>query len=66
MIGPLEARVQRNLCRFLALTIGLVAVFTGCHPRIRSTMDAPATPAQMAQLWIEPSPNRDLFFGVGG
>ena len=66
MFGPLEARVQRNLCRFLALTIGLLAVFTGCHPRIRSTADTTPTPAQMAQLWIEPPPNRDLFVGVGG
>ena len=36
------------------------------RPTIQSTLKAPPTPAQMAELWVEPERNRDLFWGVGG
>jgi hypothetical protein len=41
-------------------------VATGCRTTIQSTLDGPPTPAQIAELWVAPEPNRDLFWGVGG
>ncbi len=45
-----------------------IAVLTAaaCHPPIRSTLPGPPTPAQMAELWVQPEAARDLFWGVGG
>jgi hypothetical protein len=37
-----------------------------CQTAIRSTFTGPLTPAQIAELWSSPEPNRDLFWGVGG
>jgi hypothetical protein len=51
--------------QFLVLT-GLICVATACHAAIRSTLSVPPTPDQTAELWKEPEPNRDLFWGVGG
>jgi hypothetical protein len=47
----------------LVVTAGLGAA---CHPRIAPTRPGPITPAQLAELWVEPEPGRDLFHGVGG
>ena len=46
----------------------LAAVFiTACHGLTRPTPPAaPPTAAQLAELWTEPEPGRDLFWGVGG
>jgi hypothetical protein len=47
----------------LVLAAGLAAA---CQRPIRSTLPTRPTPAQMAELWTEPDPRRDLFWGVGG
>jgi hypothetical protein len=47
----------------LAAIVGLVVA---CHPPIKSTLPGPPSPSQLAQLWVEPEPDRDLFWGVGG
>jgi hypothetical protein len=47
----------------LVATVGLT---TGCQRAIKSTLTGPPTPAQLAELWSEPKPGRDLFWGVGG
>jgi hypothetical protein len=52
--------------RRLSLLAGAVCVATACHAAIRSTLTSPPTPAQTAELWHAPEPNRDLFWGVGG
>jgi hypothetical protein len=44
----------------------VIALGIACHPPIRSTLSSAPTPAQLAELWIEPEPNRDLFWSVGG
>lgn len=52
-----------------AAVILLVAVTTACGaPRMRNTLNRRPTPAEMAQLWIEPKDiaSRDLFWGMGG
>lgn len=44
----------------------LVAGTVNCRATIRSTLNGPPTPAQMAELWVEPQAGRDLFWGIGG
>jgi hypothetical protein len=49
--------------------LGVAAVATAaaaCYPPVKSTLDGPPSPAQLAELWTEPAPGRDLFYGVGG
>lgn len=49
------------------ILVGSVALgAAGCNRRIESTLSQPPTRAQLAELWIEPEPDRDLFWGVGG
>ena len=45
-----------------------LAVLTsvGCQRKIRPTATGPVSPAQLAQLWVEPGGKRDLYWGVGG
>jgi hypothetical protein len=39
----------------------------GCGAsRPQSTLDGRPSAEQLAQLWVAPEPNRDLFYGVGG
>jgi hypothetical protein len=57
--------------RALAACLALAVLAAGCVaiPRkMRSTAKAPLTPAQMAELWVEPADiaSRDLFHGPGG
>jgi hypothetical protein len=52
--------------RRLYILAGAACVAAACHATIRSTQPTPPTPEQMAELWSAPSPNRDLFWGVGG
>ena len=54
------ARVQ-----LLTMVIG-VSLAACTAPEIRSTLPGPPSDEQMAQLWIQPEPDRDLFHGVGG
>jgi hypothetical protein len=56
-----------------ALTAGVLILVgsvsagaSGCQRRIESTLSQPPTRAQLAELWIEPEGERDLFWGVGG
>jgi hypothetical protein len=46
--------------------LALLSATVGCRAQIQSTLKAPPTPAQMAELWVDPGRNRDLFWGVGG
>jgi hypothetical protein len=47
----------------LCVTVELVACSSAT---LKSTLPGPPTPAQLAELWVQPSRNRDLFHGVGG
>ena len=54
-----------HLIGTLALSVAVLA--GGCRGRaIQSTPVSPPSPEQLAQLWVSPEPNRDLFHGVGG
>ena len=48
---------------FVSITVGLAAA---CQRAISSTIPGKPTAAQMAELWVQPDRNRDLFWGVGG
>jgi hypothetical protein len=48
------------------ILVATVGLGTACHPRIKSTLPGPVSPAQLAELWVEPERNRDLFHGPGG
>jgi hypothetical protein len=54
--------LRRNL--WLAVAVLLLAF--GWSPSIRSTLAGPPTRELLAELWIEPDPGRDLFYGIGG
>lgn len=47
---------------FAAAGLGVAA----CHPPIASTLPKAPTQTQLAELWAQPAPGRDLFWGVGG
>jgi len=58
--------------RILAIAVW-AAIAAGCaHPPVQSTLTRPSAPgrlapsADLAELWVEPEPDRDLFAGVGG
>ena len=44
-------------------TAGLVLA---CHARVQSTQSRASSRPQLDELWVEPEPGRDLFYGVGG
>ena len=51
---------------FLVPIVLAAGLLPACHASIRSTQATPPTPEQLAELWIQPERNRDLFWGVGG
>jgi len=54
---------MRRKAHLLAGAVWLVA---SCHPAIRPTGPHAPTAKEMAELWREAEPGRDLFWGVGG
>lgn len=49
-----------------AVLAGIAGFALACHPPIKSTLPAPPSPSQLAQLWVVPEADRDLYWGVGG
>lgn len=60
---PLRRGRHSQVVRLLVATAELAVA---CHPPIESTLPGPPTPSQVAQLWVDPGTNRDLFWGAGG
>ena len=56
-------RGLRGAAVLLCATAGLGMA---CNPALKSTLDGPPTAEQLAQLWVEPTGNRNLFDGIGG
>lgn len=57
--------MQRVAGWILCVTVTLAGV--ACQSRaIRSTLPHPPDAAQLAELWVQPERDRDLFWGVGG
>lgn len=44
----------------------LCLLTAACARPIQSTLVGPMTPSKMAELWLQPTAARDLFWGVGG
>jgi hypothetical protein len=59
-------RDPRNSGVFVSLVAATVVLIGGCQRAIESTIAGPPSAAQMAELWVAPERNRDLFWGVGG
>jgi len=55
--------VGRPTVSSVIAVVGLVACTA---TPVKSTLPGPPTPAQLAELWIQPDRGRDLFNGVGG
>lgn len=47
---------------FAVTALGVAA----CHPPMASTLPGPPSTQELAELWAQPEPGRDLFWGVGG
>lgn len=53
----------RSIVWFLVAIVGVA----GCSTTsVKSTLPGPPSPAQLAELWVQPERGRDLFNGVGG
>ena len=48
------------------ICVAACALLAACHASIHSTLTAPPTAEQVAELWVQPETERDLFWGVGG
>ena len=59
-------RIPAGVNRCVVLVCATAGLGMACNPTIKSTLPGPPTAAQLAQLWVEPERNRDLFWGVGG
>jgi hypothetical protein len=46
--------------------VAVMALGVACATPMVSTLAEPPTPVQLAELWVDPEPDRDLFWGVGG
>lgn len=53
---------MRGSCSAIALTLALAA----CSSAARSTITGPPSPALMAEFWVQPEANRDLYWGPWG
>lgn len=57
---------SRMRARVAGVFVCLAVLTPACHPPVRSTLPGPPTASQLAELWIQPARERDLFWGVGG
>lgn len=65
----MEYSNRRQAIRRAAWVLSAVASLwvIGCSAtKIQSTLPGPPSAEQLAQLWIQPERDRDLFYGVGG
>jgi hypothetical protein len=61
-----NSRNRRHASAVIILCATLLTVAACQHRPVRSTLPAPPDAALLAQLWVQPERNRDLFWGVGG
>ena len=61
-----KANLRRGARHAVLILCATVGLGMACNPAIKSTQAGPLTAEQLAQLWIEPERDRDLFYGVGG
>jgi hypothetical protein len=59
-------KVHTRTTAGLTCAVVLATLTLACSRAIRSTQATPPTASQLAQLWVDPRTDRDLFWGVGG
>lgn len=59
-------RLHRVRSVVILVATVMLGLALACNRRIRSTLPAPPTTAELAELWVAPERGRDLFYGVGG
>lgn len=50
----------------VVIIVATAGLAVSCAKPIGSTLEGPPTSQQLAELWVEPERDRDLFWGVGG
>jgi hypothetical protein len=60
------AGVRKGFSLALVVLCAMAGLGMACNPPIKSTLPGPPTAAQLAQLWVDPERDRDLFWGIGG
>ncbi|MEO7190033.1 MAG: hypothetical protein ABI051_03150 [Vicinamibacterales bacterium] len=65
-VAQSDARAQHSRIELRAALVVCIAIGGACHQPIKSTIEGPPSPSQLAELWVEPEPGRDLYWGVGG
>ena len=63
---PGTATIQQGVQRAAVILCATAGLGMACNPAVTSTTASRLTPAQLAELWVEPEATRDLFYGVGG
>ena len=61
--------LARHHAHAAILALACLLAVIACQPRRPAATPSSSggdPPAEIAQLWVEPEPNRDLFYGVGG
>ena len=66
MDGRRPSEIPRLRAAAVLILIAMAGLASGCQRAIKSTISGPPTPAQLAELWVQPERDRDLFWGVGG
>jgi hypothetical protein len=58
-------RLSRSRSVWILLATAVLAAL-GCRPPVAAASAEQPTPSQLAELWVAPGANRNLFYGVGG
>lgn len=59
-------RHPRTSLACISAAVATAVLVAGCQRAIESTIAGAPSAAQLAELWVPPERNRDLFWGVGG
>lgn len=63
---PPMASLQGSVRHAVLLLCATAALGMACNPAVKSNASTTPGKASIAELWVEPEANRDLFWGVGG
>jgi hypothetical protein len=59
------SRTVIDSARFASIAASAFVVLA-CHPPVKSTIPGTPSTALVAQLWVEPAADRNLYWGIGG
>jgi hypothetical protein len=61
-----DAQSSSSAAAVVLISVATAGLAGGCHPSIAPAQPGAIAAASLAELWVEPEPDRDLFHGVGG